>query len=46
MVNIDYASASRLTDMSLVTAGNLSLSLLALPLIALLGQTVVENGPV
>jgi membrane protease YdiL (CAAX protease family) len=46
MVNVDYASASRLTDMSLVTAGNLGLSLLALPLIALLGQTVVEIGPI
>jgi membrane protease YdiL (CAAX protease family) len=45
MADIDYASASRLTDMPMVTAGNLSLSLLALPLIALLAQTVVEIGP-
>jgi len=46
MVNIDYALASRLTDIPPVTAGNLGLSLLALPLIALLGQTVVEIGPI
>lgn len=46
MANIDYASASRLTDMPPVTAGNIGLSLLALPLIALLGQTVVEIGPI
>ncbi len=37
---------SRLADIPLVTAGNLALSLLALPLIALLGERVVEIGPI
>jgi membrane protease YdiL (CAAX protease family) len=46
MVSVDDASASRLTDIPPITAGNLVLSLLALPLIALLGQTVVEIGPI
>ncbi|MCS3630730.1 membrane protease YdiL (CAAX protease family) [Salinibacter ruber] len=37
---------SRLADIPPVTAGNLALSLLALPLIALLGERVVEIGPI
>ncbi len=37
---------SRLADIPLVTAGNLALSLLTLPLIALLGERVVEIGPI
>lgn len=40
------ASLLRLTDIPPVTAGNLALSLLALPLIALLGEKVVEIGPI
>jgi membrane protease YdiL (CAAX protease family) len=46
MANVDHAWVSRLADMPPVTAGNLVVALLALPLFALLGQTVVEVGPV
>lgn len=40
------ASLSQLTDIPPMTAGNLALSLLALPLIALLGQEVAEISPI
>jgi CAAX amino terminal protease family. len=40
------ASPLRLADIPPVTAGNLALSLLALPLIALIGQEVVEVSPI
>lgn len=46
MANINHYSASRLADIPPVTAGNLGLALLALPLFALLGQTIVEIGPI
>ncbi|MDL0122346.1 CPBP family intramembrane glutamic endopeptidase [Halobacterium salinarum] len=46
MPNVDHASVSRLADIPPVTAGNLVVALLALPLFALFGQTVVEIAPV
>lgn len=46
MTDVDHVSASRIEDIPRVTAGNLGVALLALPLFALLGQTVVEIGPV
>jgi membrane protease YdiL (CAAX protease family) len=46
MAKTNHDSASRLADIPPVTAGNLVLALLALPLFALLGQTIVEIGPI
>ncbi|MCF2165973.1 CPBP family intramembrane glutamic endopeptidase [Halobacterium salinarum] len=46
MPNVDHASVSRLADIPPVTAGNLVVALLVLPLFALFGQTVVEIAPV
>lgn len=46
MANADHSWTSRLTDIPPVTAGNLVVALLTLPLFAFLGQTVVEISPV
>jgi membrane protease YdiL (CAAX protease family) len=46
MANADHASAPRLADIPPATAGTLVVALFALPLFALLGQTVVEVSPV
>lgn len=46
MANVEHTSASGLADIPPVTAGNLVVAVLVLPLFALLGQTAVEISPV
>lgn len=46
MANVEHTSASGLADIPPITAGNLLIAVLALPLAALLGRTVIEISPV
>lgn len=45
MARVDHSSTSAIARIPRLTAGNLAIALLALPLFAVLGNTLVEIGP-